>query len=381
MRAITPWVTKDLSKKMVFIGGPRQCGKTTLAQQLMKNYKRTVYFNWDDDIQRNEILQRQWLPEDQLLVFDELHKLKKWKSWIKGIYDTQKSLHQFLVTGSARLDVYRRGGDSLLGRYHYWRLHPFTLSEIPAGISQKEAYSRLLRVGGFPEPFMSGDETQARRWRKERLDRVVRDDIRDLESVRDIKTLELLVSLLRNRVGGPVVVKNLAEDLQVSQPTVKQWLEVLERMYLIFLVYPYSENLPRAILKPPKIYFFDNADVQGDVGAQFENLVATHLLKSLHFLEDRDGYRYELRYIGDKEGREVDFVLLKEKKIVELIEAKWSDRTVSHSLQYYSKKLKAPMASQIIGHPDAFRGFEKDGVRVISALEDLSALERKSLLA
>ena len=378
MRYISPWVIKDLKKKMVFIGGPRQCGKTTLAQELQGDYQNSVYFNWDDDRQRKKILERQWSKDHSLIILDELHKFKRWKAWLKGVYDTEKSDHPFLVTGSARLDVYRRGGDSLLGRYHYWRLHPFTLSELPVEMKAEEAFERLLKLGGFPEPFLQGDEREARRWRRERLERITRDDIRDLENIRDIRTLELLIDLLRTRVGGPIVIKNLAEDLQVSPQTVKHWLEVLERMYYIFLVYPFSTNLPRAILKPPKVYFYDNADVDGDLGAKFENLVATHLLKTLHFLEDRDGYRYHLRYLRDKEGREIDFVLLREKKICEIIEVKWRDEHISPSLGYYQEKLNAPIATQMIGQP--LRKFEKGRIRIVSALEDLLQLERKSLV-
>lgn len=378
MRYLTPWITQDLKRKMVFLGGPRQCGKTTLAQSITKEVKNSIYLNWDDERHRKEILGRKWLKSNSLIVLDELHKFKRWKSWIKGVYDTERADRTFLVTGSARLDVYRRGGDSLLGRYHYWRLHPFTLSEIPEGLSVSDAFERLMAVGGFPEPFLLGDEREARRWRRDRLERVVRDDIRDLENIRDIRTLELLIDLLRSRVGGPIVVKNLAEDLQVSQPTVKHWLEVLEKMYLIFLVYPYSHQLPRAILKPPKVYFYDTGDVQGDAGARFENLVATHLLKSMHFLEDRDGHRFHLRYLRDKEGREVDFVLLKEKKVCELVEVKWADEQISPSLSYYKNKLKITQTTQVIGKQ--IRPFERDGVRVISATDELLDLERKSLL-
>jgi predicted AAA+ superfamily ATPase len=377
MRYLTHWIKQDLKKKMVFIGGPRQCGKTTLAKSLMKDFSNSVYLNWDDEIHRREIQNRKWAKVNSLLILDELHKFKRWKTWLKGIYDTEKEDHSFLVTGSARLDVYRKGGDSLLGRYHYWRLHPFTLSEVPQGVQIEDAFNRLLTVGGFPEPFLENNEREARRWRRERLDRITRDDIRDLENIRDIRTLELLVDLLRSRVGGPIVIKNLAEDLQVSQPTIKHWLEVLEKMYLIFLVYPYSENLPRAILKPPKVYFYDTADVEGDIGARYENLVATHLLKAIHFLEDRDGYRYQLRYLRDKEGREVDFVLTREKKICEIIEAKWNDDQISPSLRYYQEKLKPPKTTQIIGK--RMRPFDKDSIRVVSALDDLQDLERKSL--
>ncbi len=336
---------------MVFVGGPRQVGKTTMAKRLLGQMDfGGRYFNWDFDEDRQDLLAKKWQQDGSLVVFDELHKHPNWKNWVKGIYDTCQNKNRFLVTGSARLDVYRKGGDSLLGRYHYWRLHPFGLDEFPEKMSAREAFDRLMRVGGFPEPFLDGDERQARRWRREKIDRVVREDIRDLEPVRDISRLSLLIDQLRSRVGSIVVVSNLAGEIQVSPKTVSNWLDVLERMYLVFAVRPYTRNLPRAVVKPPKVFFCDNADVIGDDGAVFENLVATHLLKRIHFLQDRDGYQYELRYIRDKEGREVDFLILKEGKIEELVEAKYSDDTVSRHLTYYAEKLTPPKVTQIVAN-------------------------------
>ncbi len=363
MRYITSNILKDLDKKMVFVGGPRQVGKTTLAKAILSsNYPSGRYLNWDFDDDRQDILQKKWSSDQKLLVFDELHKFPRWKTWIKGIYDVSHELHSFLITGSARLDVYRRGGDSLMGRYHYWRLHPFTLDEVPRGISPEEAFHRLMTVGGFPEPFLDGDERAARRWRRERFDRVLREDIRDLEQVRNIQLLGMFLDMLRHRVGGLVTLSNLAGDLEISPKTAKTWLEVLERMYLVFSVRPYTRSLPRAVLKPPKVYFFDNGDVIGDEGARFENLIATSLLKRLHFLEDRDGYRYELRYIRDKEGREVDFLIVKEGKIEELIEVKFSEDNISNSLRYYAERLNPPKATQIVAN--LRRPFDKGKIKV-----------------
>jgi predicted AAA+ superfamily ATPase len=183
MRYITPFVLEDLKKKMVFVGGPRQVGKTTLAKAVLSAaFPAGRYLNWE-------------------------------KRWIKGIYDVLHEKHSFLVTGSARLDVYRRGGDSLMGRYHYWRLHPFTLDEIPKGISPKEAFHRLMTVGGFPEPFLDADERSARRWRRERFDRVLREDVRDLESIRNIQLLGMYLDLLRHRVGGLITLSNIANSV------------------------------------------------------------------------------------------------------------------------------------------------------------------------
>jgi len=363
MRYITPYILDDLRKKMVFVGGPRQVGKTTMAKGILsESFPDGRYFNWDFDEDRQDILKKKWSTDDTLLVFDELHKFPRWKRWIKGIYDVSREKHSFLITGSARLDIYRRGGDSLMGRYHYWRLHPFTLDEIPKGISPKDAFRRLMSVGGFPEPFLDGDEREARRWRRERFDRVLREDVRDLDSVRNIQLLGLYLDLLRHRVGGLITISNLAGDLEISPKTAKSWLEVLERMYLVFSVRPYTKSLPRAVLKPPKVYFFDNADVIGDEGARFENLVATSLLKRLHFLEDRDGYRYELRYIRDKEGREVDFAVVKAGRVEELVEAKYAEENISRSLVYYAERLKPKKATQVVA--EIRRPYDKGGIRV-----------------
>jgi predicted AAA+ superfamily ATPase len=351
MRYIESHVSQDLAKKMVFVGGPRQVGKTTLAKNIMDTrYANGRYLNWDFDDDRQDILNKKWSAENDLLIFDELHKYPRWKSWIKGIYDTSELECSYLVTGSARLDVYKKGGDSLVGRYHYWRLHPFSLDEIPEGISSKEAFNRLMTVGGFPEPFLDGDEREARRWRRERLDRVIREDIRDLESVRNIQSISLFLDLLRKRVGSLISFANLAGDLEISPKTAKSWIEILERMYLVFSIRPYTKSSPRAILKAPKVFFFNNGDVIGDEGVRFENLVATSLLKRLHFLEDREGYRYELCYVRDKEGREVDFLILKEGIVEELIEVKFSDDQISKSLLYYADRLKPKRATQIVAN-------------------------------
>lgn len=373
MRYLEEYIRKDLSKKMVLLGGPRQTGKTTLAKAILDKEGVGAYFNWDRDRDRRNILNETWTNEETLLVFDELHKYKRWKNWLKGVFDTEKDKHRILVTGSARLDVYKKGGDSLMGRYHYWRLHPFSLSEIPQGISPKDAFQRLMQVGGFPEPFLDNSEREARRWRRERQERILKDDVRDLEYLREIQTLGLLVELLRTRVGTPVVVSNLAKDLQVSPITVAKWIGVLERMYLLFTVKAYSKKISRALQKPFKVFFFDNADVEGDEGVRFENLVATHLLKKIHFLEDRDGFSYDLRYIRDREKREVDFVILKNHTIEALLEVKFSDKNISKSLVYYSERLRPKVSLQIVA--ELKDSFSKGNLKVVTPLDVLTTLE------
>ncbi len=366
MRYLAPWIQKDLEKKMVFLSGPRQCGKTTLALSLLKSTNGLgKSFNWDRDRDRKALLKEQWTDEDRLLIFDEIHKFKRWKNWVKGIYDTEKEKHSILVTGSARLDV-----------YHHWRLHPFSLHESSANLTKAEVFERLMRVGGFPEPFLDGSERTARRWRSERQDHILREDLRDIEQVRDIQTMGLLLDLLKTRVGGPIVVSNLAEDLQVAPATVSKWIEMLERMYVIFTVRPYTRNIARAIQKPPKIYFFDTGDVEGDEGARFENLVATHLLKKIHYLNDREGERYELQYIRDKEKREVDFIITRSHGIEALIEVKWSDSSPSRSLIHFAEKLAPSQTIQLVGTLE--EGFTKNRLQIQSPFTSpwLNELER-----
>ena len=378
-RFIESDIIRDLSKKMVFLGGPRQVGKTTLARYILKNFsykksKSGLYLNWDFDEDKIRIIEKKWDEDHQLIVFDELHKYRRWKNWIKGVYDKTHPLHQFLVTGSARLDIYRRGGDSLLGRYHYWRLHPLTLDELPKKMSLKEGFKRLMTVGGFPEPFLDGNEREATRWRRERFDRILKEDIRDLESIKMIQDLSLFVNILRRRGGQLIVLSNIARKVQISPKTAKLWLEALNRMYICFSILPYTRQLPRAIQKPPKVYFFDNGDIisETDEGPRFENLIATHLLKKIHYLEDCKGLQFELKYIRDKESREVDFIILKDSKVFALIEVKFSDDKISRSLQYYSEKLKPKHSLQIVAHLK--QEYKQNNCRVVSPQTALNIL-------
>ncbi len=367
LRYCEKFIVSDLKKKMVFIGGPRQVGKTTMARHILqKNHATGEYLNWDFDADRKRIMATEWNSNDDLIIFDELHKYPRWKQWIKGVYDVKSKEQNYLVTGSARLDVYRRGGDSLMGRYHYWRLHPFTIDELPRNFSKKEAMMRLMKVGGFPEPFLHGDEREARRWRNERFSRILKEDVRDLEDIRNIQLLNLFVDALRERAGSLISISNIANELQISPSTAKKWLALVERMYIGFAVYPYSKNLPRSILKPLKFYFYDNADVAADnEGARFENLVATTLLKRLDFLTDYHGFKCQLHYIRDKDSREVDFVTIVENKVEDLIEVKLSEKDISSSLCYYSKVLQPKRAVQIVYNLK--NTFDKENILVTTA--------------
>ncbi|PIS28716.1 hypothetical protein COT42_07225 [Candidatus Saganbacteria bacterium CG08_land_8_20_14_0_20_45_16] len=341
-------IAKDLEKKMVLLAGPRQVGKTTLARALKSLWPKVEYLNWDADRDRKIMLRQEWNRQAELVILDEFHKFKNWKSRLKGIYDTEGVFPRLLITGSARLDLYRRGGDSLAGRYFLHRLYPLSIRELRSEMPPAKSLARLMLLGGFPEPFFSQSETEAKRWRKQHLERIIREDIQDLEPIKDISSLLLLVDLLRERVGSRISYASLAEDLRVSPQTVKHWIQVLEHLYVIFIITPYHRNLARAILKEPKVYFYDTGAVNGDSGARLENLVAVSLRKWLHFLEDTEGKDVALHYVRDKEKREVDFLIEIDHRLEHLIEVKVSDTNLASSLAYFQQKLNPRQSIQLV---------------------------------
>ncbi len=351
----------DLRSKMVFIGGPRQVGKTTFALSFLgkPSERHPAYLNWDD-FRVRPALMRGELPSGQpLIILDEIHKFARWRSLVKGFYDTRRSGQSFIITGSARLDFYSRGGDSLQGRYHGYRLHPFSLPEL--GGTTAGDLSHLLRFGGFPEPCLRGRERSWRRWQRERIHRVVFDDIRDLERVRELSLLELLAEELPRRVGAPLSVKGLGLDLGVSHETADRWISVFERLYFCFRIPPFGGPRIRAVKKEKKLYLWDWSSIE-DPGHRFENLVACQLLKYCHFLEDTQGFRMELRFLRDTDKREVDFVVLKEGRPEFAVECKTGERAVNPALFYFRDRISIPRFYQI--HTGT-RDYEKSGVRVL----------------
>ncbi len=359
-RYLEQQLRNDLAEKMVFLSGPRQVGKTTLALQIIgtADHRHRAYLSWDDVRARPRIRRGELPAGEKCVVFDEIHKYARWRNLLKGLYDTREAGQSFLVTGSARLDVYRRGGDSLHGRYHRYRLHPVSLVE--AGGSH-DALDRLLRFGGFPEPLFRGSERSWRRWQRERLDRVVREDLRDLERVREISLVELLIDALPPRVGSPLSVKSLREDLEVAHDTAERWLAILENLYVCFRIPPYGSSRIRAVKKEQKLYLWDWSMVD-EPGPRFENLVASHLLKLCHFVEDTQGYRMELRFLRDSDGREVDFVVLRDRKPLFAVEAKSGEREPSRAIRYFKNRTPIPHWYQVhLGTKDV----SVEGVRLL----------------
>jgi predicted AAA+ superfamily ATPase len=361
-RYIKDSVDEDLKNKMVFVGGPRQVGKTTFALTFLSapDEKHPAYLNWDDILTRSSLLRGELPPNQDMIVFDEIHKYARWRNLIKGFYDTRKSDVSFIITGSARLDYYSKGGDSLQGRYHYYRLHPFSIQEINSNSSASDVQG-LLKFGGFPEPFLRADEKFWRRWQRERLQRVIYEDIRDLENIKEISLLELLAEEIPNRVGSPLSVKNLKELLQVAHETVERWLKIFERMYYCYRIPPYGPPKVRAVKKEQKLYLWDWSIIP-DPGPRFENFVASQLLKYCHFVEDTEGFRMDLRFLRDTDKREIDFVVLKEGIPLFAVECKSGEKNINPSLFYFMKRTSIPRFYQV---HEGNRDYEKNGVRVL----------------
>ena len=346
-RYIEKAVTRDLKRKMVFVGGPRQSGKTTMAKHMCEAAGVDVdrrSLNWDAAADREKIILERFPAGAGTLVLDEIHKYSRWRQVVKGLYDKRGKELRILVTGSARLDHYRRGGDSLQGRYHFYRLFPLSYAEL--GSPSLSTLTDLLTYGSFPEPFLLQSEKESRRWSREYRMRVVREDLTDLERVQDVSLIEKLLLRLPELVGSPLSINALREDLQVSHQSVSRWIAMLENLYAIFRIYPFGAPKLRAVKKEAKHYHLDWTMVR-DAGARFENLMACHLLKWCFYLQDTEGRDVELLYFRDIDKRKVDFVITENGRPIDFVEAKTSGKSLSPSLRYLKLRFPAARATQV----------------------------------
>ncbi len=339
-RFLKKQILSDLKEKMLFLAGPRQVGKTTLAKSLFSDFD---YLNWDIDSHRSRILAKTF-QSSHLWIFDEIHKYKSWRNYLKGIYDDLGSKQKIVVTGSAKLDILRKGGDSLQGRYHFLRLMPLSYKELKMN-GAKEALS-LYKFSGFPEPFLSQSTTKCNRWSRSYREKIIRQEVATNEQILDLGNMELMFNRLPESVGGTLSINSLQEDMQISHKTLSKWVASLERLYAVFRVSPFGPPKIKAIKKEQKIYFYDwNAIV--DEGPRFENFVAVHLLKWIYYEQDVNGRNLELRFYRDKYGREVDFIILENNKVLMIIEAKFSDSEISKGLSFLKSLYPAARAIQV----------------------------------
>jgi len=396
MIARTPYeaIWKELSaeKSMVLLAGPRQCGKTTLARKLAESFSNSVYFNWDIATDKRRLVQNPYFFQDLLrrdetrpiVILDGIHKYKDWKNYLKGVYDRFEGEFLFLVSGSGRLDLYRKGADSLAGRHYLMHLWPLTLAELhSAGVRFEDfrkdparpcsgqaaaipaSWARLARFSGFPEPYVAARDTTYRRWAAAYHRQLVREDIRDMTDVRHVDDLEILFQLLPSRVGAPLSIPSLATDLKAAYNTVRNWLDILERFYLTFSLAPWTAQLARAIHKERKTYLFDYAGIE-DPGAKFENMVALELFRAVSNWNDMGWGDFGLHYIRTKEGREVDFLVSQGRKPMFLVEARTGDDTPSANLTRFQKALAVP-AVQLLERGTGFKRTAPDGYSLLIA--------------
>jgi len=367
--------------KMAFISGPRQVGKTTLGKQLIGQSDRGQYWNWDELEFRKlwvkspskSLFHSKTQSLAHLVVYDEIHKAKNWKRTLKGIFDTLETPMQIVVTGSARLNVYKKGGDSLMGRYLHFRLHPFSLGELTGHFATDPAqaiyeifddqnsllenknlsdatcesnFHRLLQFGGFPEPFFEADEEISRIWQRGRIEKIVREDLRDLSRLPELSQIEMLIALLEEKVGGLFTLASLREDLEVAHTTVQRWLNYLNQLYYCYEIKPYSKFLVRSLKKEGKLFLWNWVEVH-NASNRFENLIAGHLLKACHFWTDIGKGNFSLQFLRDKEKNEIDFLITLDKKPWLAVEAKLADTNWSPAFLAFRKRIQIPFSVQV----------------------------------
>ena len=350
-RNIKESIKRDIERKFVFLSGPRQVGKTTLAKKIILEEKGR-YLLYDDENDRATILRKEYIHE-KWVCLDEFHKYDRWKNHIKGVYDKYHDNLRLILSGSARLDVFQKSGDSLFGRYYLHHLHPLTvgelagnnikliLNDIHSNNSKSEHIHDLLRFGGFPEPFTLQSEKEHRRWSNARRTLLIQEEMRELTEIKLLSLIEHLMLLLPDRIGSQFSYNSLAEEIKVSVPTIQNWMEIFQRLFIVFKVMPYSNRISRSILKQPKYYFWDWSQIR-DQGIRFENFIASHLFKASQIWTDLGEADVTLYYVRDRDKREVDFLLVKNNEPWFLVESKLSDTKISPSLEYFCNRLNVP---------------------------------------
>jgi hypothetical protein len=383
------WDELSAEKPMIFLAGPRQAGKTTLARMVSSTFSNSIYFNWDLVTNKRLLIEKPTFFQDinrkdnslPLVVFDEIHKYKKWKNYLKGVYDEFSDQYKFLVLGSGRLNIFQKGGDSLAGRYFLFTLLPLTLAELgqrrrpfdaliknplelpDSDKSLESEWRQLSRVGGFPEPYLSGKETFYRKWSTGYGQQLIREDIRNLTAIKDVDSMEVLFSLLPSRIGSPLSLASLARDVQVSFNSIRDWLEIFESFFLVFRIPSWGKKISRAITKEKKLYLYDYAHIPNEP-EKFENMVALELWRAVSNWNDLGLGDFGLHYVRNKEKEEVDFLLTSGHNPILLVEAKLSDTAPAKSLLKFQSALNVP-AVQLVNKPDIHKVFSNHGLQTL----------------
>jgi predicted AAA+ superfamily ATPase len=371
---------------MLFISGPRQSGKTTFAKMLLDKLSQGIYTNWDIINDQKKIIHTPYffenenrdLKEKYLVIFDEIHKYKNWKNYLKGCFDKYNAEYSFVITGSGRLDLFKKGGDSLFGRYFAINLFPFSLSEIELkhapsfenlqqclleGFDVKQAkqtYDQLFHFSGFPEPLLKSDTSFYNIWSNQRKMTLIKEDIRDAYFIKDISNIEILANILPYKVGSLLSLNSIREDMNVAFESVKKWLSILEQFYYFFSIKPYTKSIQRAIKKEKKIYLYDWVEIESEP-IRFENMIAFHLFKAINLWSGFGYGKFDLFYIRDKDSKEVDFLITKDTQPLFMVEAKFDDENISKNLIAFQQKTKTPFLIQVINKTGVLKKKTYDG--------------------
>ena len=386
------WRELSAEKPMIFVAGPRQSGKTTLAKMISDSHVNRLYFNWDNPQDRARLIENPFFFEEMerkngsrpLIVFDEIHKYKDWKNYLKGVYDRFNKEFLFLVSGSGRLDIYQKGGDSLAGRYYQFHLWPFTVKELSETIrsiqdlrsnplhvatgeshDMEETWFSLEKLSGFPEPYLTGRETSYLRWSNTYSNQLIREDIRDLTNIKAIGELETLYYLLPSKIGSPLSVPSLSSDLKLAYNTIRSWLDTLQRFFLIISLTPWTRKISRAIQKERKIYIWDTPRIKNSA-ARFENMVALELYRAVTMWNDLGWGRFVLHFIKNKEQQEVDFLIADENRPLLLIETKLAETKPSEALLKFQAALEIP-AVQLTNKAGGYRLLSHGNQKILIA--------------
>ena len=378
---------------MAFVSGPRGVGKTTTGREVA-----TTYLDWDNLENRKLILAgpealarqlgvNQPVKEPLVVAVDQFQKYGRWKNLLKGFFDTYEDRVRLVVTGSSRLDYYRPGQDSLMGRYFRFRMHPFTVAEVlhpeppgdevirPPRAIPEEEYQALWVHGGFPEPFVKRDPGFTRRWQRLRQEQILRKDVRVFTRIEERSKLEILAGLVALRSSTPIIYLDLAREAGVSVDTSRRWVGVLAELHYGFLVRPWFKEVSRALRKEPR-WFLRDWSVVEEAEARAKTFVACHLLKAAQGWTDLGLGVFELRYVRDKEKREADFLVVKDGKPWFLVEVKTSESPLTPALAHFQKSTGAAHAFQVVMDLPyvAADGFARHEATLVSARTFLSQL-------
>lgn len=394
------WKELSRDKPMVFISGPRQSGKTTLAKKIAEEYSNSIYFNWDIAPDKALLVKNPYFFQDinrrdstkPIVMFDEIHKYRKWKNYLKGVYDGFKNDYFFLISGSGRLDIYQKGSDSLAGRFLMMHLFPFTLAEMSKRRSFKDfvsdpiekfdinnpsesskIWTHLNNYGGFPEPFLKERKDFFNKWLLSYNRQIIREDIRDIADIKNIDNVEILFSMIAERCASQISINNIAHDIGVSFDSVKSWMGLLENYYLLFTIGPWV-RISRAIRKERKVYLYNYAQITDD-GSRFENMTALELLRAVNNWNEHGFGNFGLNYVKNKDREEIDFLITSNSKPMLLIETKSSDTNISKNLIYFQNILNVP-AIQLVNKNDVFKYIKngKNKVLVVTAHRWIASL-------